>query len=247
VAKTKRPDGRRADQLRPLSIETDVLKFPPGSVLIAAGDTRILCAVSLVEGVPDFLVDTGSGWLTAEYAMLPASTPTRKPRESARAKPDGRAQEIRRVIGRALRAAVHLDRLAENTLYVDCDVIQADGGTRTLAVTGAWVALALAVRRLREQGLLAKNPIRTQLAAVSVGIVAGECLLDLDYQEDAAAEVDMNVVMTGSGRFVEIQGTAETEPFDKTQLDRILDLARKGCRRLMRAQRAALRTGRVAP
>jgi len=245
VPKTKRPDGRLADQLRPLSIETDVIKFPPGSVLVAAGDTRLLCTVTLVKGAPDFLAGTGSGWLTAQYAMLPASTPTRKPRQSTRGKPDGRAQEIQRIIGRALRTAVNLDRLGENTLYIDCDVIQADGGTRTLAVTGAWVALALAARRLRKEGILTKNPIHTQIAAVSVGLVAGKCLLDLNYREDAAAEVDMNVVMTKSGRFVEIQGTAETQPFDKAQLDRMLDLARKGCLQLMRAQHSALRAGRT--
>lgn len=226
-----------------MTIETEVSKFAAGSVMISAGDTRVLCTASLVKGVPGFLKGKGRGWLTAEYAMLPASTPTRKPR--ADGKPDGRAQEIRRLIGRVLRSAVYLDRMGENTLWLDCDVFQADGGTRTLAVTGAWTALALAARRLREQKVFAQDVLRAQIAAVSVGVVAGRCLLDLNYQEDASADVDMNVVMTRDGRFIEVQGTAESEPFDQAQLEVMLGLARKGCSRLMRMQRAALKPGRA--
>ena len=244
-AKIRRINGRRTDELRPVTVETGVLKYPAGSVMISAGDTRVLCTASLVKGVPAFLEGKGRGWLTAEYAMLPASTAVRKPREAAQGKPDGRAQEIRRLIGRALRAAAHLDRLGENTLWIDCDVLQADGGTRTLAVTGAWTALALGVRRLRERKVIRGNALRRQIAAVSVGVVAGRCLLDLDYGEDVSAEVDMNVVMARDGRFIEVQGTSEAEPFAQAQLDRMLALARKGCARLMRAQRAALTAGRA--
>ena len=239
-----RADGRRPGDLRPLSIETGCLKFAPGSVLISAGDTRLLCAASIQEEVPPFLKGKGTGWITAEYGMLPASTPTRKPRETY--KPDGRTQEIRRIIGRALRAAVDLKPLGERTVWIDCDVLQADGGTRTLAVTGAWVALALAVRNLRDSGVLTADPIRRQIAAVSVGIVAGRPMLDLAYTEDSRAEVDMNVVMDSTGCFVEIQGTAEQSPFDQAALDRLLSLARSGCRRLLSAQSAALKRGRRA-
>jgi len=238
---TPRPDGRRANALRPVSIETDVLKFPLGSVLIEAGDTRVLCAASVEESVPEFLKGRGSGWVTAEYGMLPASTPSRKRRASTVGQVDGRTQEIRRLIGRCLRAVVDLNRLGERTIWVDCDVLQADGGTRTLAGTGAWVAVALAVGRLREKRVLRHNPLRNQVAAVSVGIVGGRCLLDLSYPEDAAAEVDMNVVLTRNGEFVEIQGTAETTPFNERQLRKLLKLARSGCSRLIRIQRAALK------
>lgn len=237
-----RADGRRARDLRPLSIETGCLKFAPGSVLISAGDTRLICAASIQEEVPPFLKGKGTGWITAEYGMLPASTPTRKPRETY--KPDGRTQEIRRIIGRALRAAVDLKPLGERTVWIDCDVLQADGGTRTLAVTGAWVALAVAIRDLREKGVLTGDPLRRQIAAVSVGVVGGTPMLDLAYSEDSRAEVDMNVVMDSSGRFIEIQGTAEQEPFDQKTLEQMLALARLGCGRLMRAQKAALAAGR---
>ena len=243
MAGRSRSDGRRANELRPVSIESNVLKFAAGSALAKAGDTHVLCAATLQEGVPDFLEGTGKGWLTAEYGMLPASTPTRKRREATLGRPDGRAQEIRRIIGRTLRAAVDLNRLGARTLWMDCDVIQADGGTRTLAVTGAWVALALAVRRLRAEKILLRDPIRAQIAAVSVGVVNGRCLLDLSYEEDRAADVDMNVVMTGKGEFIEIQGTAEAAPFGKGQLDEMLALARSGCQRLMSMQRAALQAG----
>jgi ribonuclease PH len=216
------------------------MKFARGSALIRAGDTAVLCTASVEEGVPPFLAGKGVGWLTAEYAMLPASTPTRKPRESSSVRADGRTHEIRRIIGRALRAAVDLHRIGERTLLLDCDVLQADGGTRTLAVTGAWLALVMAVRRLQREGVLTGNPIRRQIAATSVGVVAGRCLLDLAYSEDSRAEVDMNIVMTDDERFIEIQGTAENEPFDERRLGQLLGLARTGCRRLMKVQNAAL-------
>jgi ribonuclease PH len=241
-----RADGRKAGELRPVRIEPGYLKFPPGSVLISAGDTRVLCAASIQAEVPEFLVGKGSGWITAEYGMLPASTPTRKQREGG-TKMDGRTMEIRRIIGRALRAAVDLKALGERTVWIDCDVIQADGGTRTLAVTGAWGALALAVDCLLRDKVLAASPIRNQLAAVSVGVVDGKCLLDLAYSEDSKAEVDMNVVMTRKGEFVEIQGTAESKPFGEARLRELLALARQGCRRLMKAQDAALQAARRKP
>ena len=240
---TSRCDGRKINELRPVSMKPGVLKFAAGSVLAKAGDTHLLCAATVEDGVPEFLRGTGKGWITAEYDMLPASTPTRKRRAATMGRLDGRTQEIRRLIGRALRAAVDLESLGERTIWIDCDVLQADGSTRTLAVTGAWVALALAVQRLRAKKILVTDPIRAQIAAVSVGVVNGRCLLDLSYAEDSAAEVDMNVVLTRDGRFVELQGTAETEPFDSDQLNRMLTLARSGCRRLMRVQREALKSG----
>ena len=236
-----RADGRRANALRPVSIEIDVLKFPLGSVLIKAGDTHVLCAASVEDNVPDFLRGQCVGWVTADYAMLPASTPTRKARPSASSRVDGRTQEIRRLIGRCLRAVVDRTRLGERTVWIDCDVVQADGGTRTLAVTGAWVALAIALNRLRSEKTIKLSPLKTQLAAVSVGMVNGRCVLDLPYAEDARAEVDMNVVMTRAGDFVEIQGTAEGAPFGHDHLADMLRLAESGCRRLMRLQRDALK------
>ena len=238
---SRRPDGRRANQLRPVSIETGVLKFPMGSVLIKAGDTHVLCAASVEDGVPEFLAGKGQGWVTAEYEMMPASTPRRKRRASSVGRLDGRSQEIRRLIGRSLRTAVDMKRLGERTIWLDCDVIQADGGTRTLAVTGAWVALALAIQKLCDQKTVRLNPLRAQVAAVSVGIVEGRCLLDLCYAEDVAAEVDMNVVRTREGTYIEIQGTAENAPFDDDQLNDLLRLAKRGCGQLLRAQSAALK------
>ena len=246
MASSRRDDGRRSDELRPVHIEMGGMKFARGSALIRAGDTAVLCTASVEENVPPFLAGKGVGWLTAEYAMLPASTPTRKPRESATGRTDGRTHEIRRIIGRALRAAVDLHRIGERTILLDCDVLQADGGTRTLAVTGAWLALVMAVRRLQREGVLAGNPIRRQIAATSVGVVGGRCLLDLAYNEDSRAAVDMNVVMTDDGRFIELQGTAENEPFDERRLGQLLTLARSGCRRLMKIQNAALRAKNVA-
>jgi ribonuclease PH len=236
----KRPDGRRANQLRPVKIIRGYTKHAPGSVLISAGDTRVLCTAMVEEGVPPFLADTGTGWVTAEYGMLPSSTHTRRVRDIKRGKPDGRGQEIQRLIGRSLRAAVRRDQLGERTIHLDCDVLQADGGTRTLAITGAYVALADAVRAMRRGGLITRQPIITPVAAVSVGIVDGRPMLDLCYKEDAAADVDMNIVMTGKGGFVEVQGTAERAPFDRAGLDRLTDLAAGGIRKLIKLQKQAL-------
>jgi ribonuclease PH len=213
--------------------------YPEGSVLVEWGRTRVLCNLTLQEGVPRWLAGSGQGWLTAEYALLPRSTHTRTPRENGLA--GGRTQEIRRFIGRSLRAGLDLARLGERTLILDCDVLQADGGTRTAAVTGGYVALALALRRLAAQGVVPPDLIRTPIAAVSVGIVQGEVRLDLCYEEDSQAEVDLNVVMTGDGQFVEVQGTAEKSPFSRYRLSQMLDLARRGIEALVAAQEEALR------
>jgi ribonuclease PH len=213
--------------------------YPEGSVLVEWGRTRVLCNLTLQEGVPRWLAGSGQGWLTAEYALLPRSTHTRTPRENGLI--SGRTQEVRRFIGRSLRAGLDLARLGERTLILDCDVLQADGGTRTAAVTGGYVALALALRRLAAQGMVPPDLIRTPIAAVSVGVVRGEVRLDLCYEEDSEAEVDLNVVMTGDGRFVEVQGTAEKSPFPSTVLNQMLDLARRGIDALIAAQEEALR------
>jgi ribonuclease PH len=234
-----RKDGRRNDQLRPLEITPDYLKDPEGSVLIKAGDTWVVCTASVESKVPPFLKDSGKGWVTGEYAMLPRSTNTRGSRGSS-----GRGKEIERLIGRALRASIDLSKLGSRTITVDCDVLQADGGTRTASITGGWVALALACRRLVASGALAKDPIERAVAAVSVGIIDGEARLDLPYVEDSLAEVDMNVVMTGEERLVEIQGTAEHGTFDRTQLDAMCDLAALGVRQLVAAQNSALEAAR---
>ena len=241
MPRLSRPDRRRANELRPVTLQPGYLKFAHGSVLAAAGDTQVLCAANLLPRIPDFLRGTGKGWITAEYGMLPSSTPTRRRRDATLLHPDGRTQEIRRLIGRALRAAVDLRKLGERTVWIDCDVLQADGGTRTLSITGAWIALAIAVKRLCVDGTLDANPITRQIAAVSVGIVNGHCVLDLPYAEDSKAEVDMNIVMTRGGRFIEVQGTAESEPFTQEQNDKLLALARSGCKRLMRVQRETLK------
>ncbi len=232
-----RPDGRRPDELRPVRFLLDYVEHAEGSVLVEMGRTRVLCNLTLQEGVPAWLAGSGRGWLTAEYALLPRSTHTRTPREAARG---GRAQEIRRFIGRSLRMAVDLERLGERTLILDCDVIQADGGTRTAAVTGGFVALALALRRLANAGDLPPDLIRFPVAAVSVGVVHGEVRLDLCYEEDYEAEVDLNVVMTGEGEIVEVQGTAERAPFSRPVLDEMLTLAQRGIERLLALQREAL-------
>ena len=230
-----RPDGRRPDQLRPLSIELGFQKHAEGSALIKLGDTHVLCAASIEKGVPPFLVGKGQGWLTAEYAMLPRATHTRGKRD-----PGGRGKEIQRLIGRALRAAVDLSRLGERTIAVDCDVLSADGGTRVASITGAWVALALAIGKLAKSGALADtSALQPPVAAVSVGIVNGEVVLDLPYVEDSKAEVDMNVVGDESGKLIEVQGTAEHGTFDRRQLDAMLDLASTGIRELAAAQRRA--------
>ena len=232
-----RTDGRASDQLRPVTIEVGAQKYAEGSVLISAGDTRVLCAVSVVEEVPGFLRGSGQGWVTAEYSMLPRATHTRTRRETT---PRGRTQEIQRLIGRSLRAAVDMNRLGEITLTVDCDVIQADGGTRTASITGAYVALCQALKTVREIGKLDSDPIKAAVAAVSVGIVNGAPLLDLCYEEDSGASVDFNVVMTDQSEFVEVQGTAEESSFTRTQLDEMMTLAESGIRQLVHMQREAI-------
>jgi len=236
-----RADGRRPRQLRAVKISTGVLKHAEGSALIEMGDTRVLCTASVEDRVPAFLKDSGRGWVTAEYGMLPRSTHTRMEREAARGRIGGRTHEIQRLIGRSLRAVTDLEALGERSIWIDCDVLQADGGTRTASITGGWVALAFAVRNLERKGLLEKNPIHGAVAAVSAGVVDGVECLDLCYEEDSKAEVDMNFVMTDQGRFVEIQGTAEASPFSKTQSDRMAALAWSGIRQLIQLQRAAIR------
>lgn len=235
-----RSDGRAPDQLRPVTITRNWLDHAEGSVLVEFGKTRVLVAASVSEGVPRWRKGSGLGWVTAEYAMLPRSTNTRSDRESVKGRIGGRTHEISRLIGRALRAVIDYKALGENTIQIDCDVLQADGGTRTASITGAYVALADAVAWLRERGLLKGEPLLGSVAAVSVGIVDGMPVLDLPYVEDSAAEVDMNIVCTGDGRFVEVQGTAEGQPFDRALLDGLLDLGRAGCAELTRLQAEAL-------
>jgi ribonuclease PH len=235
-----RPGGRRADQLRPVVISRGYTRHAEGSVLIAAGNTRVLCTASVEEGVPAFLKGRGQGWVTAEYGMLPRATNTRMRREAAEGKQSGRTQEIQRLIGRSLRAVTDLPALGERTVWVDCDVIQADGGTRCASITGAWVALADAVAWCRTRGLVTGEPLRDLVAAVSVGVVGGVPLLDLDYAEDSGCDTDMNIVMTGAGGFVEVQGTAEGVPFTRAELDVLTDLGAAGIAQLNAAQLAAL-------
>jgi ribonuclease PH len=236
-----RPDGRKADELRPVTITRHWQRHAEGSALVEFGDTKVLCAASVTEGVPRWRKGSGLGWVTAEYAMLPRATHTRSDRESVRGKIGGRTHEISRLVGRSLRAAIDLKALGENTIAIDCDVLQADGGTRTASITGAYVALADAVEWLRGRKALAKpEPLRTSVAAVSVGVLDGVPLLDLAYTEDVAADTDMNVVCTGSGDFVEVQGTAEGVPFDRATLEALLDLAVSGCAQLAESQKAAL-------
>src|SRR6202789_4484291 len=235
-----RPDGRAADALRPVRITRGWLDHAEGSVLVEFGKTRVLCAASVTEEVPRWRRGSGLGWVTAEYAMLPRATHTRSDRESVKGRIGGRTHEISRLVGRSLRAAVDYKALGENTIVIDCDVLQADGGTRTAAITGAYVALADAVSYLRDRGALAGEPLITSVAAISVGILDGAPRLDLEYVEDVAAETDMNVVCTGDGRFVEVQGTAEGQPFDRSELGALLDLAVAGCAELTRLQERAL-------
>jgi ribonuclease PH len=235
-----RPSGRRSNELRALTITPGWLRHAEGSALIELGGTRVLCAASVEDGVPPFLKGRGQGWLTAEYGMLPRSTSTRTRREAAEGRQSGRTQEIQRLIGRSLRAVTDLSQLGERTVRIDCDVLEADGGTRCASITGAWVALALACKRLREGQLIAAEPLRDQVAAVSVGVFEGATVLDLDYAEDSSSDTDMNIVMTGAGGFVEVQGTAEGTPFSREQFDALLALAQAGIRRLLDAQRAAL-------
>ena len=238
-----RADGRAADELRPVSIDPGYLTFADGSVLISVGNTRVICAATIEDRVPPWMRGRGTGWITAEYAMLPRATPERNQREAAKGRLGGRTHEIQRLIGRALRAVVDMQKLGERTVIVDCDVIGADGGTRTASITGAWVALALALRKHFDPEKTPKWPLSGQIAAVSVGIVGGEPVLDLPYEEDSRAEVDMNVAMTDAGGFVEVQGTAEREPFTRVQLDGLLGLAEGGIRSLYAAQLAALARG----
>jgi ribonuclease PH len=234
---TTRPDGRQPDQLRPVTFTPGYTDYAEGSVLVTMGGTRVLCNASVEDKVPKWLVGKGQGWLTGEYSLLPRSTHTRTPREAT---PSGRTQEIRRLIGRSLRVCVDLTRLGERTLTLDCDVLQADGGTRTAAVTGGYVATALALRKLITAGLVPPEVLVTSVAAVSVGIVGGVPMLDLCYAEDSQADVDCNVVMTAEGKFVEVQSTAERDPFDRASLDTLLALAERGIRELMAAQQQTL-------
>jgi ribonuclease PH len=236
----KRVDGRSYDELRPVKITPDYQDFAEGSVLIEMGATRVLCAVSVEEKVPQFLRGSGTGWVTAEYSMLPRATLTRTPRDSVRGKVSGRSQEIQRLIGRSLRAVTDLSELGERSLVVDCDVLQADGSTRTAAITGAYIALQKAIRTLNNMGIIADNPLKGAVAAVSVGIVKSHILLDLCYDEDCNAEADFNIVMTGRGEFVEVQGTAEGKPYTKETLDSVLTLAEEGIRQLFKIQQDAL-------
>jgi ribonuclease PH len=232
-----RPDGRRKDQIRPVKITRDFTKYAEGSVLIEMGGTKVICTASVEEKVPPFLKDKGRGWVTAEYAMLPRATQERTQREAVRGKQGGRTLEIQRLVGRSLRAVTDTAEMGERTVWIDCDVIQADGGTRTAAITGAFVALADAFKVLKKKDLIKKRPLLDFLAAISVGKVGGEVMLDLAYEEDSLADVDLNLVMTGRGRFVEMQGTAERLPFDKKDLDEFLALGWDGIQRLVSIQR----------
>lgn len=237
---SSRHDGRRADEMRPLSFERHYTCYAEGSVLVSVGRTKVLCNATVTPGVPRFMKDSGEGWVTAEYSLLPRSTATRTDREAAKGKQSGRTMEIQRLIGRSLRGIVDRKKLGDFTVTVDCDVIQADGGTRCASISGAYVALADAVNGMLKAGLIKENPIREQVAAVSVGISNGVPVLDLDYVEDSTSGTDMNVIMTSGGGFVEIQGTAEGMPFTRTELNSLLDLAEKGCREIMVKQTEAL-------
>ena len=238
---SQRPSGRAANAMRNIRITRRYTKHAEGSVLIEFGDTQVICTASVLEKVPPHKKGSGEGWVTAEYGMLPRSTNTRIDREAARGKQSGRTQEIQRLIGRSLRAVVDLRKLGERTVHVDCDVIQADGGTRTASITGAYVAVADAVNWLMQQGTIAESPLKDNVAAISVGVYQGEPVLDLDYAEDSSCDTDMNVVMTGKGGMVEVQGTAEGEPFSRAALEALLDLAGKGIAEITRAQNAALK------
>ena len=235
-----RHDGRAPGELRPVCLTTGYQSFAEGSVLIETGLTRVLCSASVEDGVPSFRKGTGSGWITAEYSLLPRSTLVRSPREAARGKVGGRTHEIQRIVGRVLRSVVNLDALGEKTIWIDCDVLQADGGTRSAAITGSWVALALAARYLKREGYIPDDPLTGQVAAVSVGVVDGETVLDLDYKEDFAAEVDLTAAITDKGHYVEIQGTAEGAPFSPERLNELLAMAHSGVETLLVEQLEAL-------
>jgi len=235
-----RVDNRDNDNLRPLTIQRNFTKYAPGSIFIQTGNTKVLCTASIEETVPPHIKNTGEGWITAEYSLLPSSTPVRVPRESAKGKITGRTHEIQRLIGRSLRSIINLALLKERTIIIDCDVIQADGGTRTTAITGSYVALIDAIQWLKSKDMIRENPILNSVAAVSVGILNGVVLLDLCHTEDATAQVDMNVVMTGNGKFIEIQGTGEEYSFDDVQLAEMLKMAKKGIREITEIQKKAL-------
>lgn len=235
-----RVDNRKYDELRPIIIKRHFTKYAPGSVLIQAGNTEVICTASVEESVPPHIKNTGEGWITAEYSLLPTSTPTRVPRESTKGKVTGRTHEIQRLIGRSLRSIIDLALLKERTIWIDCDVIQADGGTRTAAITGSYIALMDAISWLKSKDLIKENPVLNSVAAVSVGIVNDATLLDLCYAEDAVAQVDMNIVMTGSGKFIEIQGTGEEYVFDDGQLADMLDVAKKGIHEITEIQKRVL-------
>ena len=235
-----RHDGRANDQIRPVTIQTDFIRYPEGSVLISCGNTKVICNATVEEGVPPFLKGQGRGWVTAEYSMLPRATQTRSPRDISKLKLNGRAAEIQRLIGRALRSVTDLGGLGERTVTIDCDVIQADGGTRCASITGAFCALVLALDRLRREGALAALPLYSYVAAVSVGIVDDRPVCDLDYEEDSAGQVDFNFVMDDEGHIIELQGTGEERPFSKKELDEMYQLAEKGIRQLTQAQKAAV-------
>jgi len=232
-----RTDGRKLAQLRPIKITPSYIKTADGSVLIEMGDTKVICTAKLEERVPPFLRNSGKGWITAEYGMLPGSSATRIGRESSRGKVGGRTHEIQRLIGRSLRAIADLRSLGERTIWIDCDVIQADGGTRTASITGAYVALTEAVRSWLSRGVISIDPIKDAVAAVSIGIVKGRILLDLCYEEDSKADVDMNFVMTGAGKFIEVQGTAEASPFTRRQMERMAEIAQTGIKELLKTQK----------
>lgn len=236
-SKMIRSDQRGLDKLRKVKITRNYLKFAEGSCLIELGNTKVICTASLEESVPPFLKGQGSGWITAEYGMLPRSSATRIPREASKGKIGGRTHEIQRLIGRSLRAVVDLTKLGERTIWIDCDVLQADGGTRCASITGSFIALIDALNKLKKDKVINEIPIKDFVAATSVGIIEDKTVLDLNYEEDAKAEVDMNVVMTGSGKFIEIQGTAEGEPFTQTQMDKLIDLAKKGIKELIEIQK----------
>ena len=235
-----RKDNRGTGQLRPITIETGVNMHAEGSVLISMGNTKIICTASVESKVPPFMRDQGRGWVTAEYSMLPRATTERSSREASRGKQGGRTVEIQRLIGRAMRAVVNMEALGERTIWIDCDTIQADGGTRTASITGGFVAMCLAISGLMEEGKIKTNPIKDYMAAISVGVVDGEPLLDLDYEEDYKASTDMNVVMTGGGKYVELQGTAEEEPFGQEELDELIKLAASGVQLLVEKQKEVL-------
>lgn len=231
---------RKSDELRPVRITNHYLLHPDGSVLIEMGNTKVICTCMVENKVPPFLRGTDRGWVTAEYAMLPGSTQTRKIRDISKGKLDGRSSEIQRLIGRSLRSVVELDKLGENTLWIDCDVIQADGGTRTAAITGAYIAMVEAMKKMQREGLIEQIPVTGYVAAVSVGMTDGELLLDLQYSEDSGADVDMNIVMTDGGQFIEIQGTGEEKPFSRNALDGLLSLGERGIRRLIEIQKETI-------